>query len=769
MNSFIRQIVLDNIYLIVFPLLLCAQDNEYQNLTDQGFEFFHDRKYEEAKDILEKAVKKYPEKTEAYIMLGEIGKVKQDWQEAKDWYDAVVKMIPNHKEALYQLGICDREDGVGRDPILRTIMWRNSAKHFRTVITLDSTYKQVFYEYALLRRYQQNYIEAIDLCLRQLRNSPDCRDAQIGIFNFYDLFLTYGGDVLSNVFENKDNIQIEWLEKRSAEYDLFFLGEKYRRMEQFSKADSIYKKLERKRLPFTKIPLYLAQTRLYYQLDKVDEAEKKYHRAINTIKSNTDINFIFEDVKYILTDSDLRSHFNSLEDIKNYYRGLWNKKNPLNSMRTNYRLSEHYKRLVEVEKKFRYDGFRLPIHNPDRTRTLQFPAIFYNNSKFNHKGLVFLRFGAPDDFAKQTDADLANNESWLYRETSQHPKLIFHFEVHDQGPPGDWRLVPVPSNQAMLESRLGWDQRLDQYYMANTQLDIQTIENEIQMESVKNVRRAMSSERHTWDDDLKPLTMSTSTARFLNDEGEPSLEIYIGIAKDELFSNNSEKSSSLIETGVAIQDTTWKTIYKIQHEAKIVSIDTNMFFQNTYIDIFPAEAPINKFYLASHIRDMNEPRLAGNRVILELDPLPKNKLAVSDLLVAYSIEPATKPSKYFKHGMEVIPNPSKRFRRSDLVNFYYEVYNLNVLDGHALYKVDQTVRPAGDNKNIVQKFFGLFGGSKSQTVTISKEHQNKGPMASEFTAFDFGKFDKGSVEMVIKITDLNSGSMAETQTTFELY
>jgi len=748
--------------------LLYAQDSEYKEMVTRGFELFHDRKFDQAKDILKKAVKLNPVEIDAYLLLGEISRAGKDWQSAKNWYAELIKLKANHIEAIYQSGIAEREDGVGRDPVMRAIMWRNSRRHFETVILLDSTYKQVYYEFALLKRYQNNFEEALELCLKQLDLKPDTRDAQVGVFTFYDLFITYATPGFQSMFKNQQEWLISWLQSRSGPYDQFFLGEKYRRLNQFQKADSIYRGLEYRRLPFSKAPLYLAQTRLYYQTNQPELAEKTYFRAINSISSNTDINFIFEDVKYILVDSDLRTQFSSLDDIKNYYRSIWIKKNPLSSMTVNARLAEHYRRLIEAEKNYRFDGFRLPIHNPDRTHTLEFPAIFYNNSKFNHKGLVYLRFGEPDDKALQAGSDISSNESWLYRETSQHPKLIFHFEVHDQGPNDDWRLVPVPTSRRMLESRLGWDRRLDQYYMADNPTDMNAIAVEIQMESVKNVRRAMMSERHTWDRGLKPLTLFTSAARLLNEQGESTLEVYIAMPRGDLFSRSASPDTSLIEIGVALHDTTLNPLYKDQHRLRIARNDDHLFYNDTYIDLFKSKSVASKYYLTSHAKDMQEQRLGGNRQLLELHPLNSKTLSVSDLIVAYSINPSAEANKFIKHGMEVIPNPSKRFNKSDLVYFYFEIYNLDMVDGLARYKIEQTVRILEESKNVFQKFMGLFRALRRPTISISREHQNKGPVAYEYTAVDFSQFYAGRSEIRIKISDLNSGKTTETKTQFEL-
>ena len=647
---------------------------------------------------------------------------------------------------------------------VKLIMWKNSKKNFNTVILLDSTYMQVYYEYSLLKRYQKNYNEAIDLCLEQLKIDPQNRDATLGLFYYYDLFITYAGENLISMFNDLDKAQIEWLKNRNEDIDIFFIGEKFRRQDKFNQADSIFNQLSRKHNPLLKIPLYLAQVRLYYQMEKPEIAEEIYNNAIDALNSNIDIAFLFEDTKYILQDSDLRNPLSSLEAIRSFYRNIWNRKNPLNSLQSNYRLAEHYKRLVYCEKNYRYDGFRFPINNPDRTNTLEFPNVFYQNKKFNHKGLVYIRYGPPDDTAIKIDAGLPNNESWLYYETNQHPKYIFHFEVAEQAPADDWRMVPIPSNPLMLESRLGWDRQLDQYYMANTQLDANSVVGSITIESVKNVRQAMNNEQHTWNKKIESIPVYSTAAWFLNDKGKSIYEIYLGCPADEISSKIENEDTEQIETGVALMDSNWNLGYKKLQNSTF----STQIHQNQFMDKYTVTSPPAKAYLNVHITNKNNDFLGGKQAVISTKSSGKEDLVVSDLLMAYSVEPTTKSGLFTKHNLKIIPNPLKQARKESLVYFYYEIYNLKEIDGQSRYKIDQTVTSLNKTKNVFQKFMGLFGGDDDQSISISKEHQTKGPIAYEYTAFDFSTMDAGNVEITIKIKDLNSGGVTETSTTFTL-
>ncbi|MBN1407669.1 MAG: tetratricopeptide repeat protein [Calditrichaceae bacterium] len=738
-----------------------AQTIEYVKLYDESLQLYESGNYDEAQKTLKRLLKKYPKETDALMLMGNIEMKKENWSKAKDWFADVTKIQLNHIDAFYKLGICDREDGIGRDIVTQMIMWKNSKKHFHTVILLDSTYQQVYYEYALLKRYQKEYQAAIDLCYKQLDLKPNNRDTLLGLLYFYDLFITYGGENLISMFGDADQAQIDWLKKRTGNVDIFFIGEKYRRQNKLNQADSIFSMLDKKHDPLLKMPLALAQIRLYYQMEALKKAEAKYFSAVNSISSSSDVSFLFEDIKYILEDNDLKYPFRSLEDIKSFYRNIWNRKNPLNSLEINYRLAEHYKRLIYCEKNYRYDGFRFPIHNPDRTHTLEFPNIFYNNKKFNHKGLVYLRYGRPDDTAIKVDANLPNNESWLYNATNNHPKYIFHFEVAEQAHANDWRLVPLPTNPEMIEARLGWDRYLDQYYMANTELDANSVVGTITIESVRNIRTAMNSEEHSWLKKMESIPINTSIAWFRNDEGKPFCDIYISAAANQIKKN---ENTDTVETGVALMDSTWKVIAKETHN----SILESKIYNQQFIEIFTVQSPPVKAYLNSHVSNQDKSILGGSRTVIAAKEFKPAKMSVSDLVMAFSVEPAGQYSPFTKHGLEVIPNPSRQAKKDSLIYFYYEIYNLNEIDGQSRYSINQTITSLNKSENIFQKFTGLFSSNDEQSISISKEHQTRGSTAYEYTAFDFSSLSAGQVEIKIKVKDLNSGKVTETSTTFTL-
>ncbi|MBN2426323.1 MAG: hypothetical protein JXR46_02615 [Calditrichaceae bacterium] len=139
------------------------------------------------------------------------------------------------------------------------------------------------------------------------------------------------------------------------------------------------------------------------------------------------------------------------------------------------------------------------------------------------------------------------------------------------------------------------------------------------------------------------------------------------------------------------------------------------------------------------------------------------------ILPAFEVTPVDKPDKFAHFGHRIIPNPTRKFDKSKLIYLYYEIYNLILdSDGIATYQVEQTVSSGNTDKSLFAKFFDLFR-SKQEKIIITKEQQTTASRTMDYTAFDFNELDSGLTEIIIKITDKNSGESAEIKSSIILY
>jgi GWxTD domain-containing protein len=69
-------------------------------------------------------------------------------------------------------------------------------------------------------------------------------------------------------------------------------------------------------------------------------------------------------------------------------------------------------------------------------------------------------------------------------------------------------------------------------------------------------------------------------------------------------------------------------------------------------------------------------------------------LSISDILFASKIERVTRQSPFNRGALEVVPHPLRRYKKSDVVPVYFEVYNLELDDdGLSKYTVDYRIIP----------------------------------------------------------------------------
>ncbi|MFQ5770436.1 MAG: tetratricopeptide repeat protein, partial [bacterium] len=273
--------------------------------------------------------------------FGQRAFVKKDWGGVKNWYNKVLKAQPLDLEANYWLGVAYRETGKFKSLILKSKDFNKAKKYFDVIIRRDSTYSDVFYQRALLEKLNEHWIAAIKLAQRQIRLKPNLIHATVGLFKLYRLFLVHESDA---EVEN-------WLKNNKGEWSTYILTEHYRRTKNFIKAESTFQELLQKNLTMSKEPIYLSMIRMYLQQDNQNEANKYFQMALDSMTTNLDVEFMFEDSKYIFTDKEFGflRNLSTVDQEKTFFQRFWTYRNPIPSYSINVRAMEHFKRLLYAE------------------------------------------------------------------------------------------------------------------------------------------------------------------------------------------------------------------------------------------------------------------------------------------------------------------------------------------------------------------------------------------------------------------------------------
>jgi len=498
------------IFCFITPISYAGQElTSIDRLLASGDSLFTLKKFDEASEAYKAALKVDNDLIRAYAGLGKIAIAEEKWADAGDEFGRILDRDPENIEANYFKGICSRETGKFKALLLRKLEWNKSKKHFQWVLGRDSLYQDVVYQYALLKRYQENYKEAIQLGHAQIRLRPELVKPQVKLFRFYRYFITH----------TRQDKAISWLKHQPWDHAKYAIGEKFRRDGELTKADSVLLDLLNKPATMSRQPVYLSLTRIYYEQYLQGKAEDYYWRAINEIQDDIDANLDFEDLKYILTDQELDTYqsSSSIEEKINFFKTLWVSRDPTPAASINYRLAEHYRRLLYVEKYFEFDGFRTWFNNPDKLGYLDFTKTYNLNQEFNDKGLIYIRHGQYDDWAITPGMEIQSNESWIYYSTQSTPKMVFHFVLENTA--GYWRFTPVITDPRMLEDRVQFGNIYYRLLRAN-QLERLAYAEEMARESREFVLTGLSTDRHSWEKKIKPLETPFSMSTFRGNRGK---------------------------------------------------------------------------------------------------------------------------------------------------------------------------------------------------------------------------------------------------------
>lgn len=761
--SFYKKLNIFILHLCVVSILLCfpfdtclAQKQLSIDWRTQAELALKREDYKAAEKILKKALKNRKQgKIPIWIELGKLKMEQQKWSDAKDWFSKVKKAEPENLLALYYIGLCQREIGKFHATLVRYLIWRDSEKKFKYVLRADSSFKDILYQFALLERLRGEYTEAISKALAQLKLKAYLEEVNVGLFFLYRSFLFH------KPFENVR----EWLLQHPNQISRYFLGELHRQNRHFSTADSIYQVLVNEKLQMSGIPLLLALARLRISQKNPLEAETFYWQAIKSIQDSLDARFLFEDIKYVCNDEEILE-YQSLNEVarwKEFFRKFWAKRDPLPAAMDNLRLIEHFKRTIYAEEYFKYDGFRSWIANPDKQEFLNFPKSFYLNKEYNDKGLIYIRHGEPDEKSTALAEENAFNESWLYKKRDGFPKMIFHFEIDQDGLAGDWRLTPMLQDSAAIDAISLWDGAYIRYLRGGETFRGQ-VANEIAMLSRENVSNAMSSDRHTWAEKVEPLLVDFSFANFRESKNRNLCELYIGFPVLDILEKNSADSTVMVNVGIAVQDMAWQEVSKRDQFIKISSTHPSI-IMDEYVQSYQFKLSPEKYRFSFFVDPIDLPELGGLKMVVTLPHFSTDRLVSSDIQLAYKIEPQNKAEKLSKKNMVFLPNPSKKFKLNVPIQVYLEIYNLTKNEsGRTAYTVSYKVEDAKKRKR--GGFLGLFGRKKSISISLESERAGTSEIESEHIVLDVSELTPGKKKLQVRLQDINSTQTYETETFF---
>lgn len=728
--------------------------------------------YRKAKKKYQQALKIYPGTVQAFRGLGQIAFERRNWGGIKKSYKKLLEVQPLDLEAKYRLGVAYRETGKINSLLIKRKHFNNSEHYFEEILASDSTYLDVLYQRALLARWRGNWDRALTLAHRQLMLSPTTGNATAGLVKLYRSF---------RLDKSKEEFD-KWAANSSGVWVDYAKAEAARNAKRYAFADSIYQDLLLDPGTLGREAVYLALARSKIMQDDEEGIGQYFRVALNNISTDGDADLFFEDCKYIFTDReyDFYRTLNSAGQKKAFFKIFWTARNPTPASPLNIRAIEHYRRLAYSEANYWYDKPRSAANNPDHAGALKFPETYRLNEEFNDKGLIFIRHGEPNEVAV-THNENVNNESWYYYGRDDRPKMIFHFLIEQLTSGNNWRLVPFLSDLNMIADRLGWDATMDEIYLnqfndkapfaggSGFGLKQNVAFNRLSDRSRHEVLYAMSSDFHTWDEKYEDLPVQYFVSSFRGLDNKTAVELYFGVPIAKLLpKKDSESAEMLFEHGAGLFEKSWRPVSRSHEEVYLLPTDSSRVHDGYFIGTYEFLTVPGSEKLTFYAKDLKNNRIGLRNFDLDVPAYTSGQFGISDLMLAYDIGPAREGAQFRRGKLSYIPNPSRKFRLSEPIFLYYEVYDLGRNDrGTSAYEIEIKMTQLKKNKKGLRRLLS-GGGKRKKSISIKDTRQAQSQDAVEFTSFDVSRLEPGKYELSVKVKDSASGRSVDKSVEVEL-
>jgi len=695
-----------------------------------GYSYLRHGNTDSARILFTMVLSSQPHVQQAQLGLVRVEIEERDWQDAAALCDKLLKAHPDDIAANYYGGICEREKAPGKQS------WAKARKHFEAVLARDSLYKDVLYQYALLKECEDELPEAIGLGLRQVRLRPELVDAQLGLLHLYRHYLA----------ETKADVAMLWLGGQDNDYGRYFAAEALRRTKQFALAETTLFGLLNRTTVLPRQAYDLSLAHMYAIAGKTTAAQERYWIAVDDIATWLGAAIMFEELKYIITDEELAEYRKIHSDHLKiaFFRRFWESRDPMPATAVNYRLIEHLRRYVQAEEQFEYYGPRLESTNPDWVHALTLPESFHLNREFNDLGVVYLRQGPPNSIERtvgepidegngdqKTEWNIIKHDpyatpmsrsrdqkyisksafpetntfgltaidphqSWIYYASGGEPQRIIHFALHNTSR-NYWRLTPLPGQFWNLDDEML--AKLEAYDASYTNLlKAQRLETTLRAAEVEKhekeiVATALTTDRHAWSNGTKEMLIPHAIDAFRNPAGNTLLDVSYAIPYAQLReAAGSDTKSIAVEVGMSVVSCTKNRVIDSRRDTLELLFPPDG--KGSHIGLFRQILAADSVRLTAHVRALNAQALGTWSERLRVPAFMGRNFMISDLQF---LLPASHGPVIEIDGVKVEQSPFTSYPRTKPLYVYVQIYNLVEDDfGAAGYTATFTIAPRDD-------------------------------------------------------------------------
>ena len=707
------------------------------------------------------------------------------YNEASYYLKLINKIGTDDPEFYYFMGVIQKDMIKLKISADRSESFKIARNCFENIIKKDSGYKDVLLQYALLLCDHGNYEDCIKTLERFIRLKPGSSDGYLCLNRIVNvIFSDEGFSVTKEYFS------------QNKEIDIFCLSLAERKQGNISKAIDILKKsLERSAAQIPVILTYKELLRCCAANDENNLFTSTYTKMINSIMDEKDCDLIYDDLKYLATKQEIHKYLISDYIFKKgkWFSAFWSLRTAA-GVQANSRIFEHYKRLVNAEKKYSFDRSKF--------RLLKSSESYNSNQEFTDQGYIYLKYGEPDEINKTKEPDqlkevrlktlrdlskrphemdksrnysadggliaagITARESWLYRPSANNKKRIFHFFGFSK------TLVSTIYDDEYINAIRDWDPTYNQIVLDNRNPlslnpefeDKEVVKTDLGDSSKKELITGISQERSEENLTYKQIRLNYEAYKFRGEQNRTELLISYFLPIPAIFKELQDSIKEIhVVAGYNFFDGDWNKIAQksdsITYEKKIDGLIPKIKFISFNVDTGKVNSTI-----------FCNPSGTGvscfNKDVIEIPGYSKTNLCSSDIMISIMDNKNTgygkKWNKYY-----LLPSPSPKWSLKKPINLYYEIYNLKKnYDGKTLFRLEYAFRFKGSNENLLTKIF-----SKENNEVVSTEYSKSGKETEshEYMSFDLNRIAPGTYILEITVKDMNTNKEITLKKEVELF
>jgi len=640
---------------------------------------------------------------------------------------------------------------------------KNAEKSFKKALDIEPENPSYLINYGNLELVRGRFSSAEKYFSNVLSADRTLIKAHEGLLRVY-----FEQNDTGKIDEIENRVKKELLSDQTAPDIYFTLGKLYLSNRNFQKAEEVLRTLIREIPSYKKALLYMGD--LYFEFSRYSTAAEYYMEGLQNLTDEEELEKRYNFAKEIFSETEKAAYDRlPVEEKGEFLRLFWKKKDPDLLTDKNERLIEHLKRVKFVK----------TVYTPNK-----YPSM-------DDRGKIYVKYGAPDSryiSASGSKGFSRGNESWVYNMI--HKDLSFDFVdfggVYKQVKDLKEAIILIPDKYREL--RLSVDLKLlasIELYKERAHLDISyarlatdNVEEFLDKYYNFTVNREIAEieappERFVPEYTFKTnLDITAATGQFLGENGKTRLELYLGIY--------------LMEEDFEKQGIDYKTEYNAHYALVNKSYDKEQELRRQYTSTVPdvsfPENTIAKYQenflsesgdrtVAIKIINLNSDRGGIFTIDLPLRNFSSSDLTLSDIQFSEDISPVEGKAPDIKNSLKIIPYPFNSIRIEQPVFIYYEIYNLVPdLSGRTYYKIEYKLRQRDKSVNLIDNIISDISTNKDRKdirdrVIISEGDKSK---TIKYLQVDFSSLEKGRSQLIIQVTDLNSGQTAQTIKDFDI-